>query len=124
MSNSEVDGRPFEFTITPMQNVSLGLLKNRDFSTFALNEAQLAVYYVSYRHLAKIASRDAFKNGRNGRNRNIFSLIGAGTLISLGGKAMLRVISNMCRKQGLDLEKAARYGLDRKVPQAPSIPAM
>ncbi len=124
MSNSEVDGRPFEFTITPMQNVSLGLLKNRDFSTFALNESQLAVYYASYRHLAKIASRDAFTNGRNGRNRNVFSLVGTGALISLGGKAMLHTISSMCRRQGLDLEKAARFGLDRKVPQAPSIPAM
>ena len=124
MSNSEVDGRPFEFTVTPMQNVSLGLLKNRDFSTFALNESQLAVYYASYRHLAKIASRDAFTNGRNGRNRNVFSLVGTGALISLGGKAMLHTISSLCRKQGLDLEKAARFGLDRKAPQAPSIPAM
>jgi radical SAM superfamily enzyme YgiQ (UPF0313 family) len=124
MSNSEVDGRPFEFTITPMQNVSLGHLRSRDFSTFALSEAQLAVYYASYRHLAKIATRDAFTNGRNGRNRNVFSLVGTGSLITLGGKAMLRVISNICRKQGLDLEKAARYGLNEKLPQAPSIPAM
>lgn len=124
MSNSEVDGRPFEFTITPMQNVSLGLLKNRDFSTFALNESQLAVYYVSYRHLAKIASRDAFRNGRNGRNRNVFSLLGAGTLISLGGWAMLRTISRICEKRGLNIEKASKFGLDRKVPQAPAIPAM
>ncbi|MDA4112053.1 MAG: B12-binding domain-containing radical SAM protein [Thaumarchaeota archaeon] len=124
MSNSEVDGRPFEFTITPMQNVSLGHLRSRDFSMFALNESQLAVYYVSYKHLAKVAARDAFQNGRNGRNRNVFSLLGAGALISLGGKVMLRSIANMCRKQGLNLEKAAAYGLDRKVPQAPSIPAM
>ncbi len=124
MSNSEVDGRPFEFTITPMQNVSLGLMKSRDFSMFSLNESQLAVYYASYRHLAKVASRDAFQNGRNGRNRNIFSLLGAGTLISLGGKAMLHTIASTCRKQGLNLEKAATYGLDRKVPQAPSIPAI
>ncbi len=29
MSNSEVDGKPFEFTIIPMQNVPLGLIKNQ-----------------------------------------------------------------------------------------------
>jgi len=124
MSNSEVDGKPFEFTITPMQNVSLGLLKSRDFSTFVLNESQLAVYYASYRHLAKLASRDAFRNGRNGRNRNIFSLVGTGTLISVGGKAMLHTVASLCKKQGLNLEKAATYGLNQKLPQAPMIPAM
>jgi radical SAM superfamily enzyme YgiQ (UPF0313 family) len=124
LSNSKVDGRPFEFTITPMQHVSLGLLKSRDFATFALNESQLAIYYVSYRHLAKVASRDAFTNGRNGRHRNLFSLLGTGTMISLGGKGLLHTISVMCRKQGLDLEKAARYGLNQKLPQSPSISAM
>ena len=87
MSNSELDdGRPFEFTITPMQHVSLGHLKSRDFSTFQLSEAQLAVYYASYRHLAKVATRDAFKNGRNGRNRSIPNLLGTGMLISLRWK--------------------------------------
>lgn len=124
MSNSEVDGRPFEFTITPMQNVSLGLIKSRDFSNFELNESQLAVYYASYRHLAKVATRDAFKNGRNGRDRNFLSTLGTGMLIGLGGKAMLHSVSSVCRKRGLDTEKVAGYGLDGKLPQAPMIPAM
>ncbi|MDG6905085.1 MAG: B12-binding domain-containing radical SAM protein [Nitrososphaerota archaeon] len=125
MSNSVLDdGRPFEFTITPMQNVSLGHLKNRNFSTFQLSESQLAVYYASYKHLAKVAARDAFRNGRNGRNRSVFNLFGTGTLISLGGRAMLRTIAHTCRRQGLDVEKAAKYGLDQKTPQAPMIPAM
>ncbi|MGI0091657.1 MAG: B12-binding domain-containing radical SAM protein, partial [Nitrososphaerales archaeon] len=115
MSNSVLDdGRPFEFTITPMQNVSLGLLKSRDFSTFTLNESQLAVYYASYKHLAKLASRDAFERGRNGRNRSLFNTLGTGTLISLGGRAMLHTVSSICKKQGLNVEKAARYGLDQK----------
>ena len=77
MSNSYLDdGKPFEFTITPMQHVSLGHLKSRDFSTFQLNESQLAVYYASYRHLAKVATRDAFENGRSGRNRSVFNFLG------------------------------------------------
>ncbi len=125
MSNSELDdGRPFEFTITPMQNVSLGLIKSRDFTAFQLDESQLAVYYASYRHLAKVATRDAFSKGRNGRNRSALNLLGTGTMISLGGRAMLHTVSSLCRKQGLDLDKAARYGLDLKKPQAPMIPAM
>ncbi|MGI0086049.1 MAG: B12-binding domain-containing radical SAM protein, partial [Nitrososphaerales archaeon] len=45
MSDSEVDGKPFEFTITPMQNVPLGLIKSRDFASITLDESQLAVYY-------------------------------------------------------------------------------
>ena len=125
MSNSELDdGRPFEFTITPMQNVPLGLIKSRDFSTFSLNESQLAVYYAAYKHLAKVAVRDAFKRGRNGRGRSVFNTLGTGTIINLGGRAMFRSESSVCRKQGLNLEKAARHGLDVKMPQAPAIPAM
>ena len=124
MSNSEVDGHPFEFTITPMQNVPLGLMKSKDFSNFTISQSQLAVYYASYRHLAKVASRDAFKNGRNGRDRNLFSVLGTGMLVSLGGRAMLHTVARVCKKHGLDLEKAATYGIDRRLPQAPSIPAM
>jgi radical SAM superfamily enzyme YgiQ (UPF0313 family) len=123
MSNSEVDGRPFEFTITPMQNVPLGLIKNREFSSLVLDESQLAVYYASYRHLAKIAARDAFSAGKNGRDKSVFSKLGTGTLIGIGGRLMLRVVSSICKKRGVDLEKAARYGLDRKVPQAPLLRA-
>ena len=123
MSNSEVDGRPFEFTITPMQNVPLGLIKSRDFTAITLDESQLAVYYASYRHLAKVAARDAFARGRSSRDPSIVSKLGTGALIGIGGKAMLRVVSSICKKRGLDLEKAARYGLDRKVPQAPMIQA-
>jgi radical SAM superfamily enzyme YgiQ (UPF0313 family) len=124
MSESEVDGRPFEFTITPMQNVPLGLIKNRAFSSITLDDSQLAVYYASYRHLAKVASRDAFARGRSGRDPSALSRLGTGTLIKLGGSLMLRVVANMCKKKGLDLDKAAHYGLDRKTPQAPSIPAV
>lgn len=124
MSASEVDGKPFEFTITPMQNVPLGLIKSRDFASITLDESQLAVYYASYRHLAKLTSRDAFAKGRNGRDPSILSKLGTGMLLGLGGKVMLRVVSSICKKGGLDLDKAARYGLERKKPMAPQIPAM
>ncbi|MHB8567688.1 MAG: B12-binding domain-containing radical SAM protein [Nitrososphaerales archaeon] len=121
LSNSEVDGRPFEFTITPMQNVPLGHLKSRDFKTLVLSESQLAVYYASYRHLAKLASRDAFRKGRNGRDRSFFTMLGTGAVIGAGSKAMLHTVSSICKKGGLDLDKAARYGMNEKMPQAPLI---
>ena len=38
MSNSEVDGKPFEFTMIPMQNVPLGLIKNREFAKIELSD--------------------------------------------------------------------------------------
>jgi radical SAM superfamily enzyme YgiQ (UPF0313 family) len=124
MSDSEVDGRPFEFTITPMQNVPLGLIKSREFSSITLDESQLAVYYASYKHLAKVATRDAFARGRSGRDPSALSRLATGAMIKYGGKLMLRVVASMCKKKGLDLEKAGGYGLDRKTPQAPSIPAI
>ena len=115
MSNSEVDGKPFEFTVTPMQNVPLGLIKSRNSSTLKLNQSQLAVYYASYRHLAKLSGRDALKDSRG----NPISKLATAFLIGAGGWAMLRVISRVCREGGLDLERTTQYGLNEKLPQAP-----
>ncbi len=117
MSNSEIDtGRPFEFTITPMQNVPLGHIKSRkSMINLKLNQSQLAVYYASYKHLAKIARRDAMKDAKG----NIFTSLATGTLIGAGGWAMLRVISGICKKEGLDLDKADTWGLNERPPQAP-----
>ena len=108
LSNSEVDGRPFEFTVTPMQNVPLGLLKNRRFSAIKLTKAQLAVYYASYRHLAKIAARDAYSEGSG----NLLTRLGASSLIRLGAWVMLQFIEAICRRNGLDVEKVKNYGLN------------
>ncbi len=112
LSNSEVNGRPFEFTVTPMQNVPLGLIKNREFNAIKLNKSQLAVYYASYRHLAKMAARDAYSEGRG----NPLARLGASTLISLGGRIVLRFIEAICRKNGLDVEKVKNYGLEAQKP--------
>lgn len=121
LSESTLEGgRPFEFTITPMQNVPLGLLKSRDFTSVKLDLSQLAVYYASYRHLAKIALRDA---ARASNDSNPASKYVTGGLIALGGWAMLRVVKGICRKGGLDLERAARHGLDGPHVRAPMIPA-
>jgi radical SAM superfamily enzyme YgiQ (UPF0313 family) len=109
LSNSTYEGgKPFEFTITPMQNVPLGLLKSRDFTSLKLDQAQLAVYYASYKHLAKMAVRNAL---RASNDMNPIARYATGAAIGAGGWAMLRAVGNRCRKHGLDIERVSRYGL-------------
>ncbi len=108
LSASEVNGRPFEFTVTPMQNVPLGLIKSKKFSLLKLSKSQLAVYYASYRHLAKMAARDAYSEGSG----NLIARLGASTLIRLGGWIVMKYIESICKKAGLDVEKVKEYGLN------------
>lgn len=108
MSNSYYDGKPFEFTITPMQNVPLGLIKSRKFTSLSLSESQLAVYYASYRHLAKMAARDS-PSATSGK---FMGRVGTAALIAMGGWLMLKGVERICRKKGLDVEKVKRYGID------------
>jgi radical SAM superfamily enzyme YgiQ (UPF0313 family) len=121
LSNSTTEnGRPFEFTITPMQNVPLGLLKSRDFSSFRLNQSQLAVYYASYKHLLKIATRDATSASSE---QNPVTKYVTGGMMAIGAWGMFRVVKNRCRKGGLNLDKAGGYGLERGPLQAPMVHA-
>jgi len=109
LSKSEVNGRPFEFTVTPMQNVPLGLIKSKKWTSMRLDESQLAVYYASYRHLARMTSRNALR--ALGGMRSVQSLATAG-LIAAGGWGMLEIVSKICKRGGLDLERAARHGVN------------
>ncbi|MEM0124335.1 MAG: radical SAM protein [Candidatus Micrarchaeaceae archaeon] len=107
LSNSFVDNRPFEFTVTPMLNVPLGRIKARSLNREALSKSMLAVYYASYRHLAKMAARDAKYEGKgNAISRRITSGI-----IEFGGSIMLRVVENIAKKAGVDIEKVKEYGV-------------
>jgi radical SAM superfamily enzyme YgiQ (UPF0313 family) len=104
LSNSCVSGRSFEFSVTPVQNVPLGLLKNQQFSQLIPDESQMAVYYASYRHLAKVASRNlAAKNGRS----SILQL-GTAAVIAFGGWLTYEYMRRMCRKRGVDTDKVDR----------------
>ena len=114
------DGRPFEFTVTPMQNVPLGLMKSRKFGPKMMDTSQLAVYHASYRHLAKVAARDAVKDSSG----SFLTRVGTAALIALGGRVMLEAVSAVCRKGGLDLEKAATYGAEHERLQAPALRAI
>ncbi len=117
MSNSYLaDGRPFEFTITPMQNVPLGLLKSRNFSSLRLNESQLAVYYASYKHLAKIATRNAMNTSHEA---NPLTKYVTGAVIGIGAWSMFQVVRGICKRRGLDVERAGTYGLHETKLEAP-----
>jgi radical SAM superfamily enzyme YgiQ (UPF0313 family) len=121
LSNSTTEnGRPFEFTIIPMQNVPLGLLKSMDFSSVRLNPSQLAVYYASYKHLVKVATRDATTASSE---QNPFTKYVTGGMMALGAWGMFRVVRNRCIRGGLNVDKADRCGLERGPLQAPMIRA-
>lgn len=110
LSNSYAYGRPFEFTVTPLVNVPLGRIKSRNLNTEMLTQDQLAVYYASYRHLAKMATRDGFRDSRG----NIFARIGTGSIISGGGYMMMKFVENLAKKKGVDIDKVKKWGLDQK----------
>ncbi len=110
MSESEVDGRPFEFSVTPMQNVPLGLIKSAGFSAQMLDQAQLGVYYASYRHLYKMARRGA----RNESKGNPIVRLGTTGTITFGGWLTMKFIERLARHKGVDIEKVKRHGTEAK----------
>ncbi len=110
LSNSYSSGRPFEFTVTPMVNVPLGRIKSRELNTNLLTKEQLAVFYASYRHLAKMAKRDAYHETQG----SILNKTVIGGLISFGGGLMLHAVENMAKKGGVDIDKIKNYGIERR----------
>ena len=109
LSYSYSENRPFEFTITPLVNVPLGRIKSRSLNKSMLTKSQLAVYYASYRHLAKMAVRDGYGNTEG----NFFARAGTGSIISFGGLMMLKYIERLARKAGVDLDKVKNYSVPR-----------
>lgn len=110
LSSSFVEGKAFEFTATPLLNVPLGRIKSREFNTNMLTTDQLAVYYASYRHLAKMSARDGFRDSRG----NVFVRLGTGGIISGGGYLMLKTVESIAKKRGVDIDKVKRFGLENK----------
>ncbi|MGC8622377.1 MAG: B12-binding domain-containing radical SAM protein [Candidatus Micrarchaeia archaeon] len=107
LSNSRVGHMPFEFTVTPLYNMPLGRIKSKSFDV-PLTQSMLAVYYASYRHLAKMASRDAYTAMYD---KNLALKVSVGSLISVGGTLMLKFVERIARKYGVDIEKAKTYGV-------------
>jgi len=110
MGALEVGGRPAEFTITPMQNVSLGTIKSRGISHEVLDASQLAVYYACYLHLMRITARDAVKDSSG----NPLKRAMMATALSLGSWRLLGLIENICKRRGVDVERVKRFGLEQQ----------
>lgn len=110
MSAIEVDGRPAEFTVTPMQNVPLGRIKNRKLSHEMLDPSQLAVYYACYAQLSKITHRNAVRDSTG----NLVKRAMVASALGLGSWGLLRVVDGICKRRGVDLEKVKRHGLERR----------
>ncbi len=110
LSNSYVDGRPFEFTVTPMLNVPLGRIKARALNRNMLSTSMLAVYYASYRHLTKMANRNA---GMESKGNPATKMAITGT-VTLGGYAMLKFVERIAKKGGVDIEEVKYHGIEHK----------
>ncbi len=116
LSSMNAGGRSSEFTIIPMQNVLLGVMKSQDFSSKILDESQLAVYYACYRHLTKITMRDSMRDAHGNLVRKaLISFV-----LNTGSYGLLHLIESICKKRGLDIEKVKRYG----VTESQSIPVV
>jgi len=90
--------------------VPLGRIKSRSLNKDLLTTEQLAVYYASYRHLAKMSARDGYRDSTG----NFISRLGTGTIISSGGFAMMKFVESVAKKKGVDIEKVKRWGLENK----------
>lgn len=101
MSNSESAGKPFEFSVTPVQNVPLGIMKSKEFAQLEPNESQLAVYYAAYKHLAKVAKRNVA--ARNGKNQ--LTQLGTALILAFGGWFTYKYIKRTCEKRGVNTDK-------------------
>ncbi len=116
LSNSYVDGRPFEFTVTPMVNVPLGKIKSRQLNKGVLTPSMLAVYYAAYRHLEKMARRDARSEAKGSFMARIPTILA----MDMGSHLLLSMIEKIARKSGVDIEKAKNYGLEKKMIESAS----
>ena len=108
LSNSFSGDRPFEFTITPLINVPLGRIKSKTLNRDMLTPDMMAVFYASYRHLAKMATRDGFRDTTG----NFVTRLGTGSVISFGGYMMMKFIEKRARKMGVDIDRVKNYGLN------------
>jgi radical SAM superfamily enzyme YgiQ (UPF0313 family) len=109
LSNSTFNGKPFEFTVTPLLNVPLGRIKAKHIEA-KLSQSMLAVYYASYRHLSKMALRDGWKD----TSGNPLIRLGTAGIISSGGYMMGLAVERIAVKNGVDIEKVKNWGIGSK----------
>jgi radical SAM superfamily enzyme YgiQ (UPF0313 family) len=108
MSNANL-----EFTVTPLVNVPLGLLKARGgfYPVYdQLDEAQASVIYACFRHLKKIVFRNVAPSTRGSPMARFLM-----TQIMTGGAiAMIAALEHMFKLKGFSMDKAKKHSLGER----------
>ena len=107
---NDLSNAGLEFTVTPLLNVPLGLLKTRRefYHVYdRLDEAQASVIYACFRHLQKMAYRNAGSVARG----TALSRLALTQITSKGATAVLNALERMFRKKGFKMEGAKRHSL-------------
>lgn len=74
-----------------------------------LGASQLSVYYASYKHLAKVAATSA---PRASSDAGVTQRHHTGLMICLGGWATLKLVNIICRRGGMDIDRADTFALN------------
>jgi radical SAM superfamily enzyme YgiQ (UPF0313 family) len=110
-----------EFTVTPLVNVPLGLLKSRGgfYPVYdKLDEAQASVIYVCFRHMQKMVFRNIASTARG----NPLTRIAIMEIMTGGITAILTAIEHMFNLKGFHMNKAKTYTLQDRLLEKPPQP--
>jgi radical SAM superfamily enzyme YgiQ (UPF0313 family) len=112
----------FEFTITPVVNVPLGLLKTRGkFYPIldSLDEAQASVIYACFRHMQK----EAFKHTASTTKLPPLVRAAMAQVVMGGFAGVTGMVEWMFRRKGFSMEKAKKHSLGEKQVESLTVPA-
>ncbi len=108
---NDLSNADLNFTVTPMINVPLGLLKTKGgfYNLYErLDASQAAVIYACFRHLTKMAKRNAFLLAKG----NFLSRAALSTVLIGGAHLVQTSIKRALKKTGFDAYKAENHTLD------------
>ena len=100
-----------EFTVTPLVNVPLGLLKTKGgfYPVYdRLDEAQASVIYACFRHMQKVLFRNV---GSTTSNYNPITRFVTVQIMTLGMTAILRALEHMFKVKGFNMDRAKTLSL-------------
>jgi radical SAM superfamily enzyme YgiQ (UPF0313 family) len=102
-----------EFTVTPLVNVPLGLLKTRGgfYPVYdQIDEAQASVIFACFRHLQKIA----FRNVASTTQGNPLTRFAITHIMTGGITAILTALKHMFKAKGFSMERAKKQSLGER----------
>jgi len=110
-----------EFTVTPLVNVPLGLLKTRGgfYPVYdRLDEAQASVIYACFRHMQKMV----FRNVGSASRGNPLTRIAIMETMTGGITAIMKALEHMFKLKGFGKDKAKTYTLRDRIFEKPTMP--